>query len=292
MNRAAVARVFNAKGRPSYNPLIVHSRDLAAARALAANWPEQAERLASTYWPGPLTLVVQKSPIIPDEVTAGMNTVGLRVPNHPVAAALLASARDPIAAPSANPFTGLSPTTAAHVAKGLANRIDLILDGGPTGVGIESTVVDLSGDEPVLLRPGAIQQAEIERVLGRKLASPAVYTGAAPRPGPGLFDRHYSPRATLILVQTGNRSALDAAITRAREGNVKVALLARSASRITGVDRIVRMPSEAGSYAAALYAALHRLDDEGFAIVLVEAPPDEPDWAGISDRLSRAASTR
>src|SRR5919202_2722131 len=166
LDAAAVARIFAAKGRPAYNPLITHVADVAGARRLARHWPESAERLAAAFWPGPLTVVVPKRPEVPDAVTAGLDSVAVRVPAHPVALALLREAALPVAAPSANRSTQLSPTTARHVEQALGDRVDLILDGGPTRVGIESTVVDLTGDVPVLLRPGLLAARDLEPVVG------------------------------------------------------------------------------------------------------------------------------
>src|SRR5256714_6423360 len=194
----AVARIFAAKGRPAYNPLIVHIPDVVSARELVRDWSTQAERLAAKFWPGPLTLVMRKREIVPDVVTAGVDSVALRVPSHPVALALLCAVRLPLAAPSANRSTELSPTTAQHVARSLGGRIDLILDGGPTDVGIESTVVDLRGDRPVILRPGLIGARELEPLV-RELGTPNETHGDAPRPSPGMLDRHYAPRAPLVL---------------------------------------------------------------------------------------------
>ncbi|HEX5520066.1 MAG TPA: L-threonylcarbamoyladenylate synthase, partial [Longimicrobiaceae bacterium] len=183
----AVRRIFAAKGRPSYNPLIAHVAGAAAARELVTAWPDAAEQLAAAFWPGPLTLVLPKRAIVPDVVTAGLDTVAVRVPAHPVAHALLAAAGLPVAAPSANRFTQLSPTTAAHVERALGDRVDLILDGGPTTVGIESTVIDLSGERPVLLRPGSIALDALERIVG-PLERPAASAAEAPRPSPGMLD--------------------------------------------------------------------------------------------------------
>jgi L-threonylcarbamoyladenylate synthase len=163
---AAVARIFTAKGRPRQSPLIVHVDSIEMARTLVLEWPDTADRLARRYWPGPLTLVLPKRPSIPDIVTAGLATVGLRVPSHPLALALIRAAGVPIAAPSANPFTGLSPTTAEHVRQSLGDAVDLVLDGGPAMVGIESTVLSLAGAEPLLLRPGVIPLPEIESLIG------------------------------------------------------------------------------------------------------------------------------
>lgn len=291
LDPAAVARIFAAKGRPTYNPLIVHCADLAGARSLAADWPPEAEALAGIYWPGPLTLVVRKAPIVPDEVTASLPTVALRVPSHPVAAALVAASGRPIAAPSANRFTEISPTTAEHVAKGLADRIDLVLDGGPTPVGIESTVVDLSGPHPVLLRPGSIDASRIASTIGELRRSTGVYTATESRPAPGMTPRHYAPRATVILLSKDDpaRSAL-AIVRDAKATSERVAALLRDLPTIDGVERIVAMPRDAGGYASRLYAVLHQLDDEGYDLMLVEPPPDGSEWAAVADRLERAAT--
>ena len=257
---AAVARIFSAKGRPSTSPLIVHVDSLEMARSLAAPWPELAERLAARYWPGPLTLVVPKVPRIPDVVTAGLPTVGLRMPAHPLALELIREAGVPIAAPSANRFTELSPTSAAHVRKSFGREVECVLDGGPARVGIESTVLSLVGAEPVLLRPGVIPLPEIEALIGpvRTSASPA----GGSHPSPGMHPLHYRPRTPLYL-------------GRAPEG---------------GRGRWVRI-GNAGprEFAAALYDTLHRLDEQGLDWIAVERPPDTPAWAGVIDRLQRAA---
>jgi L-threonylcarbamoyladenylate synthase len=287
LDDAAVRRIFAAKGRPSYNPLIGHVAELAAARELAAFWPDAAERLGQRFWPGPLTLVVPKRPDIPDLLTAGLPNVALRVPAHPVAVALLRAAGLPVAAPSANRFTELSPTTARHVEKGLGDRVDLILDGGPTGVGIESTVVDLSGDEPVLLRPGSLSRGAIEELVG-PLRDAGELTGSTPRPSPGMVKRHYSPRARLLVFPPAERTAMARAAVSAAESGLRTGALLLD-ELDAPIDHRVRMPGEAGAYARELYAALHDLDDLGCDLILMHAVPPAPEWAGIRDRLARAA---
>lgn len=284
LDAAAVDRIFEAKGRPGYNPLIVHVADAAAARALVREWPEAATRLAERFWPGPLTLVLPKRPQVPDRVTAGLDSVALRVPAHPVALALLRAAGRPIAAPSANRFTELSPTTAAHVAKGLGGRVDLILDGGPTSVGIESTVVDLTGPRPALLRPGIIAPDALAAVVGPIDTPDIDRAGEAPRRGPGMVDRHYSPRAEVRLVDLG-----EGRFPALPRDAVTGALLLRAPD--PGVDHPVVLPTDPEGYARELYAALHRLDDLGCTVVYVERPPEGPAWAGVRDRLERAAHT-
>jgi L-threonylcarbamoyladenylate synthase len=293
LDRAAVRRIFAAKGRPSFNPLIVHVHDTEQLPRLVAAWPPAAQRLAAAFWPGPLTLVLPKREVVPDLVTAGLETVAVRIPAHPVALALLRAAALPIAAPSANRYTEVSPTTAQHVQKGLGERVDLILDGGPTHVGIESTVLDLSGSQPRLLRPGSISAREIAALIG-PLATPGSPPAGstpsdAPRPSPGLVGRHYAPRARLHLFDPADRDsaaalARDAALRGRRVGALLLAPLEAP------IDHPVPMPDDPRDYAARLYAALHSLDDLHCDLVLVEAVPDTPGWAGIRDRLTRAAS--
>jgi L-threonylcarbamoyladenylate synthase len=271
LDARAVERIFHVKGRPAASPVIVHMKSREDAPSLVTEWPAEAEKLASEFWPGPLTLVLFKRECIPGIVTAGLPTVGLRVPANAFALALLVEADVPIAAPSANRFTGLSPTSAEHVRKSLGNDVDLIVDGGPTQVGIESTVLSLAGPKPMLLRPGMISAEQIERVIGKIEKAGALTDGA--HPAPGMHPRHYSPRTPLLLH-----------LPEAGRG----AYLWRT--QPTGSARDVQMPGDPACYAAALYETLHRLDDEGLDWIAVEVPPDEPEWAGIIDRLKRASS--
>jgi L-threonylcarbamoyladenylate synthase len=278
----AVRRIFLAKDRPDNNPLIAHVPDALVARELVADWPERAALLAERFWPGPLTLVLPKRPLVPDLVTAGLPAVAVRVPSHPVALALLRAAALPIAAPSANRFTELSPTTAEHVARSLGDVVDVILDGGPTTVGIESTVLDLTGSMPRLLRPGMVTLAELEQTIGA-IAPPPVVTGSAPRLSPGMHERHYAPRAPLVLV-----SPAEVEREAARAGGMPVGALVLS-DLVWPVQHPLRMPNDPAAYASRLYAALHSLDDLGSHLILVERPPDAPEWLGVMDRLRRAA---
>jgi L-threonylcarbamoyladenylate synthase len=250
----AVRQIFALKGRPPTSPLIVHVDGIEMCRAVTAAWPEEADRLARRYWPGPLTLVLTKRSQIPDIVTAGLPTVGVRVPAHPLALDLIRAAGVPIAAPSANRFSQLSPTTAAHVRAAFGPGL-CVLDGGPCPVGIESTVISLDGPEPVLLRPGMIPFDNIRRVSA---------TDHEAHPAPGMHERHYSPRTRLIL---GSPPA---------EG--RGAVLSRA-----------DMPAGPAGYGAVLYARLHALDSQGWDWIAVEPPPDTPEWAAILDRLRRAA---
>ncbi len=286
LDPAAVRRIFEAKGRPSYNPLIVHVPDVEAARALVTAWPPAADALAARFWPGPLTLVLPRRPEVPDAVTAGRATVAIRVPAHPVARALLAACGLPLAAPSANRFTELSPVTAAQVARSLGDRVPLILDGGRTAVGIESTVVDLTTTPPQLLRPGTLTREALEAVVGPLADPPAPAHAEAPRAGPGMIARHYAPRTPLRLVHT---TELAAALHAAHGRAALVTWSDAAAALAASAAEFRRLPADAAAYAAELYATLHALDDAECDVVLVETPPPHPEWAGVRDRLSRAA---
>jgi len=286
LDPAAVARVFEAKGRPDWNPLIVHVPDADAARSLAARWPVAADRLAERFWPGPLTLVVPKRPNVPDAVTAGLGAVALRVPAHPVALAILRAAGVPVAAPSANRSGGISPTTAEHVRKSLGDRVDLIVDGGPTAVGIESAVVDLTGARPALLRPGRIPLDQLESVIGPIAAGGRVAAGV-PRHSPGQAERHYAPRARLLLVATAAEASRAIEEARARGGRTGALVRRLGAPE---ADAIVRLPDDPAGCAEGLYAALHALDDAGCDVIVAEVVPDGAEWAGVRDRLRRAAA--
>jgi len=290
----AVARIFAAKNRPAVNPLIVHVPDAAAARPLSAAWSELAERLAERFWPGPLTLVLPRSQVVPDIVAAGLPSVAIRVPAHPVALALLRAASIPVAAPSANRFTALSPTTAAHVLAGLGDAVDLILDGGPTDIGIESTVLDLTGERPVLLRPGTITREAIADQLGvQVLESTASPAEGTPRPSPGMHELHYSPRARLLRFASASRTAAERAAAAAVDMGGRVgALLLESRDRFAApLQHRVEMPHDAAGYARRLYGELHALDEAGCTLIVVEEPPDSPAWAGVRDRLRRAGAS-
>ena len=243
------------------------------ARAYAAVWSPAARDLARRFWPGPLTLVVPKKPVIPDIVTAGLATVGLRVPAHPLAIALIRAAGVPVAAPSANRFTQLSPTSAEHVRASLGDAVDMILDGGSTPVGIESTVLSLAG-APTLLRPGMISKEEIEAVIGDVADAPAAAAGL-PHAAPGMHRKHYSPRTPLLLIAPGERPV----------GGRGAVISHRSHAH-----GVVRMSADPKRYAAALYATLHELDGQGYDWIAVERVPELDAWAGIRDRLTRAAA--
>ncbi len=272
LDAAAVALIFERKQRPRTSPLIVHVDSIAMARALTLEWGETAEILSRAFWPGPLTLVLPKQSCIPEIVTAGLPTVGLRMPAHPIALELLREAKLPIAAPSANLFTSLSPTTAAHVRQSLGEDL-LVLDGGPSQVGIESTVLSLAGPA-TLLRPGSISMEDLEHAIGPiRRGDTAAPSGA--HQSPGQHARHYQPRTRLFFTEGELPPGNGAYLYRNR--------------RVSAAHPI-QMPAQPAPYAAALYRTLHELDALHLDWIAVEPPPTHPEWAGILDRLTRAAT--
>jgi len=294
-NRAAVAAIFTAKGRPADHPLIVHLQDATALEVWSAAAPASAAQLAQAFWPGPLTLVLPRSPRAHDDLTGGQDTVGLRCPAHPWARALLAAfatlrgdAAAALAAPSANRFGRISPTQAAHVRADLgekpSGRVDLILDSGACPVGIESTIVDLSAAEPRLLRHGSITRRQLEEALGRSVADAGV---GAPRAS-GRLDSHYAPRTPLELLPAAELSARLNALAGTR-----LAVLAPAAALLdwpANVRLRLVAPATAAEYARRLYALLHQLDACGAERLLVAQPPQGEAWEAVHDRLRRAAA--
>jgi L-threonylcarbamoyladenylate synthase len=295
LDASAVARIFAAKGRPAKNPLIVHVADTAQVQQVVADWSQSAARLAERFWPGPLTLVLPKRDTVPGIATAQGPTVAVRVPAHPIAQALLGAAGLPIAAPSANRSSELSPTRAEHVQRGLDGRIEMLLDGGSTPGGIESTVLDLATTPPRLLRPGPIGIAELQVIIGsvvhvRSLAVAALH-GPEPLPSPGMMPRHYAPRTPLVCVEAG-KELQRIALLLAQKCRVGWVTFGDQGEVIIppGVHLRV-LPSDPAGYAAHLYAVLHELDAAGLDRILVTLPPDTDDWLAVRDRLRRAAST-
>ncbi|MGD0929712.1 MAG: L-threonylcarbamoyladenylate synthase [Candidatus Korobacteraceae bacterium] len=278
LDAASVARIFEAKGRPASSPIIVHVSNMEMLREVVAEWPAAARLLAQKFWPGPLTLVLKKQSAIPALVTAGLETVGVRMPAHPVALALIEAAQIPIAAPSANRFTQLSPTTAEHVRLGLGARVDYILDGGPCTVGIESTVLSLADGAAVLLRPGGVSRRQIEAVIGTISQQKNATVGA--HPSPGMHPRHYSPRTKLLLVRDGEVPQEGAGAYLQLHGPPK-----------SEVREIVAMPFDAAEYATKLYRTLHDLDSRGFDWIAVDTPDETPEWEAVWDRVRRAAAS-
>ncbi|MBX3677116.1 MAG: threonylcarbamoyl-AMP synthase [Rhodocyclaceae bacterium] len=289
-NPAAVAKIFAAKDRPADHPLIVHLPSADHLTRWASDVPDEAKRLAAAFWPGPLTLILKRQANVPDAVTGGQDTVGLRVPNHPLALELLAAFDGAngggLAAPSANRFGRISPTTAAHVREELGERVSLILDGGPCPVGIESTILDLSRGSPVLLRPGAIGAADIARVIGH-VPEMALPQTDAPRVS-GSLEAHYAPRTPLQLVSS---DGLLFALRDALVAGERVAVLAPTAQAIS--HELVswrQVPADPAGCAHDLYASLRELDALGCARILVQKPPAGDIWLAVNDRLSRAAA--
>ena len=285
-NAGAVHRIFAAKGRPSEHPLIVHIADMAGVDRWAREFPEGAQRLAAAFWPGPLTLIVPRAAHVADAVTGGQDNVGLRMPSHPVARQLLAAfaslGGSGIAAPSANRFGHVSPTTAQHVAEDLGDSVAMILDGGSCDVGIESTIVAFTGGEPVLLRPGAIATEDLVRVLG---TTPRAPDADAPR-APGTHASHYAPRTPVRVV------AVALLAHESMHAGSAVAVLARTVTRpdpFTGAW--INAPAEAHAYAHDLYANLRALDHARAAAILVEDVPEDSAWLAVRDRISRAGAS-
>ncbi len=277
-NPAAVERIYEVKGRPASHPVIVHIGDAGQLERWAREVPEAARKLAARFWPGPLTLVLKRAPGVGDNLTGGEDTIGLRLPGHPVALELLRQFGGGIAAPSANKFGRISPTTAEHVSDDLGDEVDLILDGGPCEIGIESTIVDLSRDRPVLLRPGRISTGDIAATLG---ATPDPRDRSAPR-APGALESHYAPSKPLRLVagdqwERGAWQNCAVLCFRARPVGEKCAMW-------------IRASTDPQRYARDLYSNLRALDASGCDEILVEEPPASDEWAAVRDRLLRARS--
>ncbi len=285
-NPAAVERIFAIKGRPAHHPLIVHLAEAAQLPHWARDIPSAAHTLAGHFWPGPLTLILKRTPQVPDCVTGGQDTVGLRVPGHPVALALLRAFGGGIAAPSANRFGRVSPTTAAHVRAELGGDVAMILDGGPCRVGLESTIVSLAGERPVILRPGGISRAMLVQVLGRDIQMGAA-SADAPR-APGTLEAHYAPRTPLRLVPAAQWEQELA--RQAVQGKRSAVLSAvRESGAAPKATAHFLMPADPEGYAQRLYAALREADHAGCDVILVPEPPPGEDWLAIRDRLTRAA---
>ena len=274
----AVARIFALKGRPADHPLIVHVAGADALDAWARDIPPAARALAAAFWPGPLTLILRRQVHVPDAVTGGQDTVGLRCPDHPVALAVLRAFGGGLAAPSANRFGRISPTTAAHVRDEFGEAVPVVLDGGESGIGIESTIVDLSGDMPRILRPGMLGRDRIEAVIGPVAAGVAIHSPRAS----GTLDAHYAPRTPLRLLPRGELAAAASRVV----GDVRVLARGTLPDGLAGET----LPADADGYAHGLYAALRSLDARHATLLLVEQPPQDDAWLAVNDRLRRAAA--
>jgi L-threonylcarbamoyladenylate synthase len=292
LDARAVARIYMAKGRPAHNPIIVHVASLAMAIRCASRWSAMAQRLAKAFWPGPLSLVLPRAKNIPDLVTAGGPTVGVRWPSHPFMQAVIRECGFPLAAPSANPASRISPTTAEHVRRHLGSKIPLIVDGGPSQVGIESTVLDLTITPPRVLRPGIIHEEALLLVIREARSARSKVRGpkSALR-SPGMLRKHYAPKAELMVLRWRDEADLKSQIAKRQSAITKCCVIARS--RIptgSGFCRVSVIPRDAEGFARALYAELHRCDEAGAKLIVVEAPPHSAKWQAIVDRLCRAAA--
>ena len=313
LDQKAVAKIFQIKGRPANNPIIVHVASNEMAKRCVTNWPELADKLSKSFWPGPLTLVLPRARKIADIVAAGGATVGVRWPRHPFIQAVILECDFPLAAPSANLSSRISPTNAEHVRQQLGGKIPLIVDGGQSQVGIESTVLDLSASPPWILRPGMIHAESLAAVCGEvqtgagqasrlsltketagrlKAETFQMETGATPvLRSPGLLQKHYSPRAKLVVLNWRDEAELELKIRNSQFAIRDCHVIAHT--RIPSGENFARVsviPHDAEAFARAIYAELHRCDEAGAEGIIVEAPPGSPEWAGIADRLRRAAA--
>ncbi len=289
LDPASVARIYEIKGRPSQNPIIVHVASLAMAQSCVREWPGVAARLANGFWPGPLTLVLPRGQAIPDLVTAGGDSVGVRWPNHPLIQAVIRECGFPLAAPSANLSSRVSPTAAEHVRRQLGHRIKLIVDGGPCQVGLESTVLDLTRQPPRLLRPGMIGAQALLAIAGG-LAVEA-HGQESVLKSPGLLRKHYSPKGRLVLCSWSSDEELRRFLQEAKIDPAVCHVIAHShIPPATGFAAVSVIPHEPKAFARAFYAELHQCDEQDTQVIIVEAVPASEEWRAISDRLRRAAA--
>lgn len=295
LDAKAVAKIYEIKGRPAHNPIIVHVADLKMAERCVANWPTAATKLARSFWPGPLTMVLPRGAIIPDIVTAGGATVGVRWPSHPFMQAVIRACDFPLAAPSANLSNSISPTNAAHVRKQLGDQLALIVDGGQSQVGIESTVIDLVAQPPRVLRPGMISQESLLAALGESGGSQASVeisrTNVSELRSPGLLKKHYSPKAKLLVLAWQDTADLNLQLSTFNFQRTATHIIAHS--HIPGGEGFAAVsviPHDAEAFARAIYAELHRCDEASAALIVIETLPAGPEWRAIKDRLTRAAA--
>jgi L-threonylcarbamoyladenylate synthase len=289
LDGAAVAKIFRIKGRPAHNPVIVHVSSLEMAKRCVSDWPHNADQLAKAFWPGPLTLVLPRTKAIPDVVTAGGATVGVRWPGHPFIQAVIRACGFPLAAPSANLSNRISPTNVEHVRRQLGGKISLMVDGGQSQVGIESTVLDLTVSPPEILRPGMIHVDSLAAVMGKVgLRTPDRERGTLR--SPGQLNKHYAPKAKLMVLNWRDEADLNSQLSKLNlqpaAGHIIAHTRIPSGENFGGVSVI---PHDAEAFARAIYAELHRGDEAGAEWLVVEAPPETPEWHGIADRLKRAA---
>jgi L-threonylcarbamoyladenylate synthase len=292
LDEKAVAKIFQIKGRPANNPIIVHVASNEMAKCCAKDFPAIAEKLSKSFWPGPLAIVLPRAKEIPNIVTAGGETVGIRWPSHPFIQAVIRECNFPLAAPSANLSNQISPTNVEHVRKSLGGKIPLIVDGGQSQVGIESTVLDLTVSPPKILRPGMIHVESLAAVCG-EIQSPKskVQNLDSMLRSPGLLKKHYSPKAKLLVLNWRDDMDLKSQIANRKSHIQNCHIIAHT--KIPSVENfsdVSVIPHDAEAFARAIYAELHRCDAAGAELIIVEAPPDSPEWSGISDRLRRASA--
>jgi L-threonylcarbamoyladenylate synthase len=286
----AVSKIFEIKGRPANNPIIVHVAGIEMAKGCVAAWPPLAEKLAKSFWPGPLTVVLPRQKKIPDNVTAGGETVGVRWPSHPFIHAVIRECGFPLAAPSANLSSQISPTSAEHVRKSLGEKISLIVDGGQSQIGIESTVIDLTVSPPRVLRPGMIHEESLEAVIGN-IQHPASNIEHPILRSPGQLPKHYAPQARLHVLKWSGDAELTARLETQSSKLKTIAII--SHTHIPSPEPFARVsviPHDAEAFARAIYAELHRCDEAGTETIVVEAPPETHEWRAIADRLKRASA--
>ena len=289
LNPEAIARIYEAKGRPSTNPLILHVADIEAAERLVCDWPDIAQELADKFWPGPLTIILPASKLVPDIVRAGNPTVALRSPNHPIALELLRAFNGPLAAPSANKTTETSPTKPEHVLNSMGGRIDVILDGGRTSSGIESTIINLAETPPRLLRPGPISPMELEAVTGAMTRFDGAVSAYSVKTAPGMSQRHYAPKARLTIHKPAELIGVQIAVQQNNSQKIVAVLLGDGLELPSNFDHR-RLPADPQGVSARLYAILHDLDSQGYQRVLFQEPPQTDEWLAVRDRLMRASS--
>jgi len=287
-NARAVAKIYEAKGRPVHNPIIVHVASTELAQRCVASWPNVATQLAKAFWPGPLTMVLPRSAEIPDIVTAGGDTVGVRWPGHPFIQAVIRECGFPLAAPSANLSNSLSPTNAAHVAKQLSGKIPLIVDGGQSQVGIESTVIDLTLEPPAVLRPGMIHDESLIAVTGDLVSAQTKRLGGTLK-SPGQLQKHYAPRARLRVLSWQTDAELRSQVAEESASLTHIITHTHIPSG-AGFAAVSVIPHDAEAFARAIYAELHRCDEAGAESIVVEALPELPEWRALADRLKRASA--
>lgn len=287
LNARAVANIFEVKGRPTHNPIIVHVASAELARSCVKQWPATAGKLANAFWPGPLTLVLPRAEQIPPVVTAGGETVGIRWPAHPFIQAVIRECGFPLAAPSANLSNQISPTSADHVRRQLEGKIPLIVDGGQSQVGIESTVLDVTVSPARILRPGMVHLESLA-AAGLRVAENVAAAGGSLR-SPGMLKKHYAPKAKLRVLRWRDEADLRGQLGAEADGMVQIVAHSAIPSGF-GAGNVSVIPHDAPAFARALYAELYRSDAAGVKLIVVEAPPEGPEWAGIADRLRRAAA--